>query len=83
MCHEKLYLSKKISQGGAPAPAEEEEIVDTEDDKLIFCVWCQTSNIIKLSNGPRDLFPVPSGSFGSVFNNIILYFTASAWVTPR
>ena len=34
MCHEKLYLSKKISQTGAEVPAqeEEEEIVDTEDD---------------------------------------------------
>ena len=32
MCHEKLYLSKKISQTGPEAPAREEEleIVDTE-----------------------------------------------------
>ena len=36
MCHEKLYLSKKISQTGPEVPAQEEEeeleIVDTEDD---------------------------------------------------
>ena len=33
MCHEKLYLSKKISPGGPEAPGQEqEEVVDTEDE---------------------------------------------------
>ena len=33
MCHEKLYLSRKTSQGGAQAPVQgEEEMVDTEDE---------------------------------------------------
>ena len=33
MCHEKLYLSKKTSQGGAQAPVQaQEEMVDTEED---------------------------------------------------